>query len=312
MPAITINGVSIPIKGDSFAEQRAVIGDTFTRSVGGAMFSSFVARRRTFTFSTPPLESLTAEKYARLIEGVSQVWNFNSTSQIGFLSGSGVTNFLASGSATLVSSPTRGAAIAFSSLQLAASAGFRFLLSNKFGIQGGFTTTGSTPTGWTIMFWKNATTGADGVPSNGWYHYIASGTGSVTRGASANPAGVTQWRNGVSGSFGMGNMIEVSGSSTTGIWSYGATSGTGATSQFDDLVVWPFTLPTSWASGIYSYALGTSFAAAPVVDVSGDHLDGSTIKCFGRVEEVSHINATLPGSTSKPNVKVLNVTLEER
>jgi hypothetical protein len=245
MPALTINGITIPIRADTFAEERTSIGDVYQRSIGGAMFSSMVSQRRRFRFSTPPIEASLAEKYAMLIEGKAQVWNFDNS----LMSGAGVTYYVSGGASTSSSPKKYGT----QSLALTAGAGFELQLANKFGLPGGWTTYGFGRTGWTFAFWMFSTIAADGVAADGWYHYIVTGVDPVTRGAAANPFSIRQYRNGVLGSYGFGNMLKVDSSTTSGVFAY-APAGTTLARNFDDLVVLPFVLPDEWVSSFYSYA----------------------------------------------------------
>jgi len=245
MPALTINGITIPIRADSFSEDRTSIGDVYQRSIGGAMFSSMVSQRRRFRFSTPPIEASLAEKYAMLIEGKAQVWNFDNS----LMSGAGVTYYVSGGASTSSSPKKYGT----QSLALTAGSGFELQLPNKFGLPGGWTTYGFGRTGWTFAFWMFSTIAADGVAADGWYHYIVTGVDPVTRGAAANPFSIRQYRNGVLGSYGFGNMLKVDSSSTSGVFAY-APAGTTLARNFDDLVVLPFVLPDEWVSSFYAYA----------------------------------------------------------
>ncbi|MBM4356949.1 MAG: hypothetical protein FJ096_02460 [Deltaproteobacteria bacterium] len=245
MPALTVNGITIPIRADTFDEQRVTIGDAYQRSIGGTMFSSMVVKRRRFSFSTPPLEASLAEKYAKIIEGTAQVWNFNSD----LASGAGVTNYTTTtGVSQSGTKKYGGGALSLPT----AGEGLTFRLANKFGLAGGWSTFGYPRQGWTVAVWMYSTVAADGVTADGWYHYIITGTGVVTRGAVSNPTSVRQYRNGVLGSYGFGNMLKVDSSTDTGIWAYTATN-VATTRFFDDLVFFPFVLPAEWVSSFYAY-----------------------------------------------------------
>lgn len=251
MPALTINGITIPIRADTFKEDRVSIGDVYQRSVGGAMFSSMVSKRRRFTFSTPPIEASLAEKYAKLIEGSAQVWNFDS----GLMSGAGVTYYSSAGAATASSPKKYGS----SSLAITVNgAGFEVALANKFGVSGGWSTYGFPKQGWTVAFWAYLFVGADNVPSEGWYHFIATGTGTVTRGAVINPTNVRQYRNGVRSNWSLGNILKIDSTTTSGIFGYtipaSPSVGVATTRNFDDLVFLPFSIPDDWVSSFYAYA----------------------------------------------------------
>lgn len=250
MPALTVNGITIPIRADTFEETRTSIGDAYQRSIGGTMFSSMITKRRRFSFSTPPIEASLAEKYAKLIEGTAQVWNFND----GLASGSGITYFSSAAASTATSPKKYGA----SSLALTvAGAGFEVQLANKFGVAGGWSTYGYPKQGWTIAFWAYLFVGSDNVATEGWYHCIATGTGPVTRGAVINPTSVRQYRNGVLGNWSLGNVLKIDSGTTCGVFGYttpaSPTVGVATTRNIDDLVFFPFVLPAEWVSSFYAY-----------------------------------------------------------
>lgn len=244
MPALTVNGITIPIRADTFEETRTSIGDAYQRSIGGTMFSSMIAKRRRFTFSTPPIEASLAEKYAKLVEGTAQVWGFNGD----MMSGAGITYSQITSATTQSGTKKYGS----QALSLPAGEGFTIQLQNKFGLAGGWSTYGYPRQGWTVAVWMYSTVAADGVAADGWYHYIITGTGVVTRGAVANPTGVRQYRNGVLGSYGFGNLLKMNSTDNQSIWAY-APAGTTLARFYDDLVFFPFVLPAEWVSSFYAY-----------------------------------------------------------
>jgi hypothetical protein len=308
MPALTINGITIPVRGDSFSEERIQVGDSFQRTIGGAMFSSRINSRRKFRFSTTPQDATTAERLTLLLEGNAQAWTFN----YDLSSMSGITNYTATGAALSTSPASRDGT---KNLGVPSATGFEVNLQNKFASlgQSGFAPT--TNDGWTACFWRYCTIAADGVPSNGWYHFIAGA--SITRGSAANPVALTQYRNGVVGSYGLGYVLSMTGIGVFGIWGYQTIANVGSASNYDDLVVFPFTFTAAMALQFYTAANVFVSPLFPALVVGGDHINKSAggtdyVTCYGRVDSINHINATIPGSTSKPNVKILEVTLEER
>ena len=309
MPALTINGITIPVRGDSFSEERIQIGDSFQRSVGGAMFSSKINSRRRFRFSTSPLSTTDAERIASLIEGNAHAWTFD----FDLSSMSGITNFTATGAALATSPASRDGT---KNLGVPSTTGFEVNLQDKFSSLGEQGFSPFSGDGWTACFWRYCTAAADGVPSTGWYHFIVTGIVTVSRGVSANPAALTQYRDGVAGSFGSGNIVSMSSLGVFGVWGYQTVANVGSASNYDDLVVFPFRFTAAMASQFYTGAAGFAVPIFPALVVAGDHVDRYATSekaiCYGRVDSMSHINATMPGTTSKPNVKILEVTLEER
>jgi hypothetical protein len=310
VPALTLNGLQIPIAGDSFNEEIVDSGDVFARATTGKMFGSFGVRKRRWSFRVPPLESTIAARLRYFLEGNAHSWNFEST----LLSGSGVAN-------SVVNSGSFVAGKYGNALRVNSATYFQVDMTNKFNIPNGWTPA----KGWTIAFWSYRTIAADGVPSDGWYHFIATGAVDVVAAAAFNPAGVTQYRNGVAGNYGLGLTFNVqAGGNLVGVLGWTLSTNVGENKDFDDLVFLPYAIPTAitrpwtttWAAQLYSYANAVAYAAAPVLWASGDHLDAATaaegtfVQC--RIERMQHINATLPEvGSSKPNVKTMDVVMEE-
>lgn len=309
MPALTINGITIPVRGDSFREERVQIGDTLQRSIGGSIFSSRITTRRRYRFSTTPQDSLTAQRLISLIEGDAQAWTFN----YDLSSMSGITNYTATGAALATSPASRDST---KNLAVPSATGFEVNLKDKFASfgSGGFLPT--TNDGWTACFWRYCTPAADGTPTTGWYHFIVTATASITRGSAANPVNITQYRNGAAGSYGLGYVLSMSSIGVFGVWGYQTIANVGSASNYDDLAVFPFTFTAAMALQFYNGANAFISPIFPALVVGGDHMNRTASTdysiCYGRVESIDHINATIAGSTSKPNVKILSVTLEER
>ena len=293
MPALTINGVTIEISADSFREETVESGDIFARSTANQMFSDMGMVKRRWSFRTRQMESLKAAKLRMFMEGNAQVWPFFSVPPI---SGAGVG---ANGAG--VWSSTTG--FHGDGLLIGSASSFGVALANKLNVPNGWDAT----KGWTIGFWSYRTVVADGVPADGWYFYLASGAITYIRASAANPVGVTQYRNGVAGSFSLGSVIGVG--TTTSISGY-TLNNVATAAYYDDLFVLPFEIPAEWATMLYAFALTTPIAPAPLMVANGDHLDNVATNVFIRVTATSHVNATIAG-VSKPNVKMMEVTMEE-
>jgi hypothetical protein len=320
MPALEINGLTIPVLGDSFSEVQADTGDVFTRSTTGKMFGSLGVRKRTWSFQTTPLRSDLANDLKFWIEGNALSWNFDGD----LVSGAGVSNTIACNVASYTSGKD---GVSFGqAVEIAAGSSFSVDMANKVNIPNGWSITTH---GWTLMFWAYHTAAGDGVPSDGWYHYIVTGQTAVVPGTVSMPGGVTSFRNGVSGSYNLHRIISVTdfGPGSGGLW-VGVRGrsllNVDANRRYDDFVFLPFTIPTTtvhpwtstWASQIYTFANnGRGWPAAPVVRVTGDHVDGPLVTvaplAICRVDRIDHRNMTYPGESSKPNVKTLNVVMEE-
>lgn len=312
MPALTLNGLTIPVLADTFEEQTIDSGDVFARASTGKMFGSLGVRKRRWRFRTKHLDASTAKKLRLFIEGNSLSWSFNG----GLIGSAGVSN----------TNPCDGSFVAGwlgqgLALNDIPTGWFSVDMSNKVNVPNGWTP----GNGWTLMFRVYQTVAADGVPADGWYHYIVTtdyGV-SVTAGASANPDFVTQYRYGVAGSYNLGRIFNVSSSGNlVGVAGFDL-SGSPAVRTYDELVFFPFGLPTTvaapwsetWAIQLYDESVKGAWPSAPIMRAAGDHIDrfsntlGVDVVC--RIESIEHINATMPGSTSKPNVKVMDVVMEE-
>jgi len=310
MPALSVNGLTIPILADSFNEQIVDTGDVFRRATTGKMFGTLGVRKRRWSFTTRHLSGYMAGKVQNMIEGNALSWTFNDT----LISGAGVAN---TNAATVISYVTgfHGKAV-----RLSSGTFFSVDMANKVNAPGGWDPSRN---GWTLMFRLYCTIAADGTPADGWYHFVVTGTGDVIAGAAANPVGVTQYRNGVAGNYNLGRVINVD--ATGDFVGVKATTllGVNANKDYDELVFLPFPIPTAveapwtstWASQFYDFSIKSPWGAAPIVIVEGDHIDltevSGLVSAMCRVERIRHVNATMPGSTSKPNVKLMDVVVEE-
>ena len=329
MPALEVNGITIPILGDSFSEVQADTGDVFTRSTTGRIFGSLGVRKRTWNFKTVPMSASYALDLKFWLEGNALSWNFDGD----LISGAGVSNTIACN----VASYTAGKnGVNFGqAVEIASGSSFSCDVRNKVNVPNGWTMTD----GWTLMFWAFHTVTGDGVPSDGWYHYIVVGQTAVVPGTGSMPAGVESYRNGVLGSYNLHRIISVCdfGPVDGGLWvgiRGRSLLNVDANRRYDDFVFLPFTIPTgivsgsftisamypwktSWASQIYDFAnAGRGWPAAPVVRVMGDHVRSSlaTVSPLAicRVDRIEHKNMTLPNvATSRPDINVLDVVMEE-
>ncbi len=265
MSFLTLNGLPIPIYKNSFREVPRRHGDVDVEAADGTPFEVRTNRLRRWTCRTPVLRGSLADLYMMWLEAWGHGFNFESK---GFasadyaLSNTGMGNWMAGTMSRDTTTKKRGA----SSLSL--GSGIFFAVS---GVRT-MTVRDWAPTthGWTLMFWAYHTVTADSVPSDGWYFYIVKGAVDVERGDAADPTGVKQYRDGVLGSYGLGNVINVeTGPSFFGVAGY-TLAGVAAAKNYDDLFLYPFELDDGWVSTIASWAASNTMTPHPAVRMGGD------------------------------------------
>lgn len=294
-----LNGVTLPFAGDSAGERPEQIGIDRRRTMNGSLVMSHVGRKGRWIGNTKPLVAATAQAFRSLIEGDGHAWRFAdslySFAGVGPSSSTGCTQ-----------SATGGKYAG----KLAITSGNRFeaALARRMARPAGWDPT----QGWTLMVWKK-TSVADGGDGSTYVLHIATGSVVVTRGASANPASVTQYRSGTAGNWSMGNWITVASDGDVAIHAHD-NAGTPTAYDYSDLVVLPFALPSSWVAGIVSFLATAPWGESPFSVLSGDVLEGSgltTADVHGVVNALAHRNVHLDGS-HRNNAQVLDIELVQR
>lgn len=300
MALIEINGVEIDSFKDTARCEIMDVGDVDDRGVTGREFDNTVGEKRRWRFDTPPMHWTEAELIRKWITGRGHSWSFDGAKY----SQTGVSNAIA-GSFTQSSSSGKYGG----KLNVGSASQFGVELSNKMSVPG---IAGWAPTnGWTLMAWSLRTIAADGTPSDDWFDYLAHGAVTVTRGVSANPAGVTQYRNGAAGSFNMGNFTSM----LVGTGNRAAITGhcqtalsTAGAKDYDDLVLLPFQVDPTWVADIAAFRAAQAWSPLPFVYLGGDIINNATpVQVKGRVKDIGYSMARGENNTS-----VLAVTLEER
>lgn len=127
-----------------------------------------------------------------------------------------------------------------------------------------------------------------------WKHYLVNSNGQ-------------KWENGVRNDAASTSFIVVSPAGTV------ALSGNVGLTKFDDLVVWPTPLPTTWPPLIYSMA--KAYPRAPRLEAYGDLIPGSTItNCLyvqGDAEGMTHGRAKFSGTLDRVAATVQGTIREE-
>ena len=269
MPKLTCNGITIPVEFQAFAEAEEFAGDQLERTASAQLEGNWVARKRRWTARTPPQLPNIAKAMRALLEGQGQSWNFDVTTYSG----------LGEGPAAGGSYTQSGAGGKYGGKVNVASANLiQWALANALGVPGGWTPT----QGWTLGLWKVLTVG-DGGDGATFHHHVATGSVAVTRAASANPAGVTQYKNGVAGSWSMGNWISVQ-TANVGIYGY-TNANAGAAYDYDDVFFLPFALPATWMPSLYTFLAANPYPSCPRVKIYGDGIEDPSpgVDCIVRV-----------------------------
>jgi hypothetical protein len=154
----------------------------------------------------------------------------------------------------------------------------------KFGTQnlsltattGGVSYAAALGSNWTVRFWRRE----DGV----WRHYVVCSDGKKWRLGERDDAAVTSW------------LSVASGTATL-------TNTTGAAVEYDDLVVLPYLVPTTWPP-LWA-ALGVAFSPLPRLHVTGDAIaEGGTRLMLGAAPASKDIK------TASGWLRVLTVSLQ--
>lgn len=273
MTFCTINGVTIPTAADAWEEEQEEIGSVEERGLNSSLTETHVGRVRTFTAACipkTPAEGLALEK---LINGDGQRFSYASNvySSKGVAPKSG-------GSYALAAAVQHDG-----SVEVASASFIEYALANKMSRRNGWAPTD----GWSLLFFENATGS----------HYAVTGAVAVTRGASSgNPAGVTQYEDGVAGSYGVGNFLDLAADGDVGLHGYSYGGGAGA-KRFDNVVALPFALPSStWAAALYAFHAANPWPSMRQVTLSGDCVSDEQVTCIGRARRIKVKQLVIDGT----------------
>lgn len=297
MAHTTINGVTIPGEGDAFEETTDDVGATDTRGVNGALVSSSAGRKRDFSVSTVPVTAALGEALRALVCGEGHAWPFADSlwahAGVGPSSTTGCTQSASGGKYA-------------GKLAITSTNRFEVSLAKRMARKGGWNPTSH---GWTVSVWKKLSVG-DGGDGTTYHHHLATGSVAVVRGASANPAGVTQYRGGVVGAFAMGNWLSVSAAGVVAVHAY-TNAGAGAAYDWSDLVVLPFQVPAAWTPDLYTWLSARAWSRLPRVELAGDCIpDLVPVEVRARVSSLKQRNVFLEGA-HRNNARVLDIDLKE-
>lgn len=297
MPHLSINGVPWPMAVDSVKESPDEVGGVFTRSLGGALTSTRIGRKRKWSGKSSFHVASEAEAWRRFVEGDGQSWPFT------FTAGAAISSKGVGPSAGTFTTSGSGGVLGTGKVTPASGSYVGFQLARRLGVPGGWTAT----KGWTLLCWKQLSV-ADGGDGTTFHHHVISGAVGVTRGASANPSGVSTWRNGVSGSYGVGNWLSIG--TTTALWGY-SDAGAAAAYAYSGIVVLPFVVPVAWVPFLYAFHASTLWPSLPRVRLGGDVVeDAGGVDVCGRITELPQRSIVLAGQR-RNNARTLDLELTE-
>jgi hypothetical protein len=174
MSSLTLNGIAVPVRAESFQESPREIGGTFT-AFDGSGRKSRLALKRDCSFDTYAQTGANAYAWDMYIRGYGETFSFNTT--VYGSKGTGTTSTTGT-VAVSATTPKFGAG----SLKLTA------------GTSATATYTFTNSTAWTVMFWVRAGAGS-------WIHYAVTGTGKKwvngSRNDAASTSSVFTWTSGV-------------------------------------------------------------------------------------------------------------------
>ncbi len=319
---VSVNGLALDVEYGTWKEERIHVGDFGDLALSGRPPESRAGIIRRWTCKLTPHaaraagggalltpDPVTISKVAQWIEGRGQCWSFDSG--VHTYSAAGVT---ASVSGTFTPYATGGAH--GGRLLVASGDKFGVEMRGALGVRRGWTPA----SGWSLLCWRKFQSGESA--SAGWHNCILTGAVDFARGSASNPTGVTQYLDGVAGSYSLGRCFSVSATTPfVGLHGY-LTTNSAAAAEYDDFMFLPFELPASWIglpgqgpdNSITDYMDNFPLPGLPRVSLGGDCLDplggNLTVPVIGRA--VSSEDVQVVASTGiKVNLPILDVRFTE-
>jgi hypothetical protein len=301
MAYLTVDGVTALVFRDTPNESEIDNGDLRGRSVGGVIYSSRGSTKRIWKMRTPPMAPDEATALRKWLKGRGQRWSFDNTQY----SSAGVCEAFASTYTNNAAGGKHGGRITVGS-----ASDFTVDLSDKL-----YLTTSFNPSthGFSWGFWRyNVTGAAEDNVATAWYHYLLVGTASYTRASASNPANLTQYRNGVAGSYNVGQFTSIDASTgVAAIYGYCSAGAFAAGARdYDDMWIVPYQVPSSWRAGLYTHQNSYAMGNWPNVRAVGDFAEDDPVDVYITINSVDQINGTLNG-TRYNNAQVIEFTMEE-
>lgn len=285
MPALTLNGVTVPVALTSWERPEDVVLGGLGPGTSGRLESSIRKRKAPYRGRTPPLAAADALAFRGLVEGLGQSWTFDSH---------------------LYSA--RGLGPSYS-IGCTVEAGGKY--GSRLKIAGGSLLTYALPgsaTAWTVVFWKRA------QGTGTWEHFVVLGSGAKYKNGESTTEDPLVTYDGTTlsilspGAFynqgepwialndyalnqytldadflGVFQVTTDNGSSGASepAWDYTFgnttvdddlvwTSRGTTTGYFDDLAYLPYQVPATWPPQLYAEAAARAWTAQPNVRANGD------------------------------------------
>lgn len=249
MPFLTVNGLTVQVRKDSWSESNDDV-QTTGRAVNGTYFRDVVAYKRGWTGETPILTGTTAAALRDWIKGRGDYASFESSTRTSrglTPSGTGTANTSTSekkfGTRSLLISSGGTAAYAFGS---------------------GYASR------WTVCVWKR-------TASNVFTHYAIDDAGTQYKaGAVHTPSGsdsVANWLTSSSGTFTLLGK-DIAGTNS-------------ASAYYDELVVVPYRMTSTQIAALAARTAALSSVPSAVL-VGGDCVGGTEIACIGTVSTLNN------------------------
>lgn len=228
MSVLRLNGINL---GAIMAAQEEPKGErrdigNEAQATNGSMRVTIVARKKDMKFRTIPLSEEDAEAWDSLISGEGEVWSFDS-----HLYGSKGLGPSANVGCTVTAGSAKFGAAKLNVQATTGSITFTAAAFNSYG----------RASIWTVMAWRSINGGTT------WTHYAIRSDGA-------------KWVNGVRDDAANTSFISVSNGAVT------ISNTDGTARQYDDLVVLPYLIHTSWPAQLQSAA----FSPLPFLNLDGD------------------------------------------
>lgn len=296
-----VYGIALPVAKKRWDLTPQVLGGSDDRADDGTLVSAQTVRKREWSTTFVVGTEVEREAFRRLVEGDGLHVDFDDASGFSF---SGLGPKTATSVVYNASGGKRGGRAIVGS-----SGVLEYALAKVVQQQDG--DWGATK-GWTLAVFKKTSVG-DGGDGTTFVDHLATGNVAVVRGAAANPAGVTQYRSGVAGSWSMGNWISVDADGDVGIHGYSnANVATGY--DYDELLVLPFQLPATlmatWAAALATFRSTTAVGRLPRVKLFGDCIgsDAAPLEVRCRVTRIDNDPQFINGAFQK-NARVDDVSV---
>lgn len=302
MPHLTVNGVTFPGEADSFAESPEWIGDVTGRSQSGALVESRTTRKRRWAVRSVFLQAAEAEAWRLMLEGDGHYWRLatNAVSSKGLGASSGGTFSFATFTPPTGNTPC---------ISVGAGSSVSWALGSVMGPRW-------TPAaGFTLSVYRQDST-SSGDATSGFYRYLVTGSSAWALGT-ANPAGVTQYRDGTAGTYGVGEWLELTANGNLSLHGKGNSAGASHAHSYAYLTALPFALPSGWVASLNAYTDARRLAGLPWISenprvvLAGDAIpDTNGANVVARVQSLDQRNVVL-GGAHRNNARVLTVEFIE-